>query len=85
MKKGLVLGRFQPFHYGHLNLIKNIVEMSIEPLICVGSAQCSHTAENPFSIDERKEMIEAAMKDIECKYYLFGIPDINNFDCMYHI
>ena len=25
MKKGLVLGRFQPFHFGHLNLINNIV------------------------------------------------------------
>ena len=80
MKKGLILGRFQPFHYGHLNLIKSIVEMGIEPLICIGSAQYSHTPENPFSIDERKEMIEATMKDVECKYYLFGIPDINNYD-----
>ena len=53
MKKGLILGRFQPFHYGHLNLIKKIVEMSIKPLICVGSAQYSHTPKNPFSIDER--------------------------------
>ena len=24
MKKGLVLGRFQPFHFGHLELIKDI-------------------------------------------------------------
>ena len=80
MKKGLVLGRFQPFHYGHLNLIKNIVKTKIEPLICIGSAQHSHTAENPFSIDERKEMIEAVMKDLNCEYHLFGIPDINNYD-----
>ena len=80
MKKGLILGRFQPFHYGHLNLIKNIVEIGVEPLICIGSAQYSHTSENPFSIDERKEMVKAAMKDIDCKYQLFGIPDINNYD-----
>ncbi len=80
MKKGLVLGRFQPFHYGHLDLIKNIVKIRFEPLICIGSAQYSHTSKNPFSIDERKEMVKAAMKDIDCKYQLFGIPDINNYD-----
>ena len=80
MKKGLILGRFQPFHYGHLNLINNIVRIGVEPLICIGSAQYSHTSENPFSIDERKEMVKAAMKDIDCKYQLFGIPDINNYD-----
>ena len=80
MKKGLILGRFQPFHFGHLNLIKNIVKNKMVPLICIGSAQHSHTSENPFSIDERKEMIEAVMQLMNCEYHLFGIPDINNYD-----
>lgn len=80
MKKGLVLGRFQPFHLGHLELIKSIVNEQIEPLICIGSAQHSHSEENPFTVDERKKMIEEVMKDLNCKYSIFGIPDINNYD-----
>ena len=80
MKKGLVLGRFQPFHFGHLELIKDIIEDEIEPLICIGSAQYSHTDENPFTVEERKKMIDTIMKNMDCKYNIFEIPDINNYD-----
>ena len=80
MKKGLVLGRFQPFHFGHLELIKDMIKVGIEPLICIGSAQHSHTDENPFTAEERKEMIETIMKNMNCKYNIFEIPDINNYD-----
>jgi len=80
MKKGLILGRFQPFHYGHLELIKGIIENGIEPLICIGSAQYSHTNENPFTVEERKKMIDVIMKNINCEYSIFEIPDINNYD-----
>tara|TARA_Y100000588_G_C13797304_1_gene729279 strand:- start:20 stop:517 length:498 start_codon:yes stop_codon:yes gene_type:complete len=80
MKKGLVLGRFQPFHFGHLELIKDILEKNIEPLICIGSAQHSHTDENPFTASERKEMIESIMESMNCEYRIFKIQDINNYD-----
>ena len=80
MKKGLILGRFQPFHLGHLKLIKSIVDEQIEPLIGIGSAQHSYTADNPFTVEERKKMIEEVMKGLDCKYSIFGIPDINNYD-----
>ena len=80
MKKGLILGRFQPFHYGHLELIKGIIENGVEPLICIGSAQYSHTNENPFTVEERKKMINIIMKSISCEYNIFEIPDINNYD-----
>ena len=80
MKKGLILGRFQPFHLGHLELIKSIIEQQIEPVICIGSAQHSYTEENPFTVEERRKMIEDVMKDFNCKYSIFGIPDINNYD-----
>ena len=80
MKKGLILGRFQPFHLGHLELIKSIIYQQIEPVICIGSAQHSYTEENPFTVEERMKMIEEVMKDFNCKYSIFGIPDINNYD-----
>ena len=80
MKKGLILGRFQPFHLGHLELIESIIKQQIEPVICIGSAQHSHTEENPFTVEERMKMIEEVMKDFNFKYTIFGIPDINNYD-----
>ena len=73
MKKGLILGRFQPFHLGHLELIKSIIDQQIEPVICIGSAQHSYTEENPFTVEERMKMIEEVMKDFNCKYSIFGI------------
>ena len=57
MKKGLILGRFQPFHFGHLELIKSIINEGIETIICIGSAQYSHTRENPFTVEERRKML----------------------------
>jgi nicotinamide-nucleotide adenylyltransferase len=80
MKKGLVLGRFQPFHLGHLELIKSIINNEVKPLICIGSAQYSHTLDNPFTAKERNQMITAVMNTLDCQYEIFEIPDINNYD-----
>ena len=80
MKKGLILGRFQPFHFGHLKLIESIVNDKVLPLICIGSAQYSYTIDNPFTVKERKEMIMAVLQSLNCEYEIFEIPDINNYD-----
>jgi len=61
-RTALFIGRFQPFHKGHLYLIKTILENYNEVTIGVGSAQYSNTPENPFTVDERVEMIERALK-----------------------
>ena len=80
MKKGLVLGRFQPFHLGHLNLIQTVLNDKKEPLICIGSAQYAHTKDNPFTVKERKDMIQLIMGELNCNYTIYEIPDINNYD-----
>ena len=80
MKKGLVLGRFQPFHLGHLNLIQTVLNDKKEPLICIGSAQYAHTKDNPFTVKERKNMIQLIMDELNCNYTIYEIPDINNYD-----
>lgn len=80
MKKGLVLGRFQPFHLGHLNLIQTVLNDKKEPLICIGSAQYAHTKDNPFTVKERKNMIQLIMNELNCNYTIYEIPDINNYD-----
>ena len=68
MKKGLILGRFQPFHLGHLSVIQEILNEQIEPIICIGSAQKGNTKDNPFTTVERKTMIKAVMSNLDCEY-----------------
>jgi nicotinamide-nucleotide adenylyltransferase len=75
----LFVGRFQPFHKGHLQDIKRACDFSDRVIIGIGSSQEGHTKENPFSFDERKEMIDLAMEanNITC-YEIIAIPDIND-------
>jgi len=77
-RTALFVGRFQPFHFGHLHAIKKILEESEELLIVVGSAQMSHEPDNPFTAGERLEMIgkTLAASDVPMeKYMLIPIPD----------
>jgi nicotinamide-nucleotide adenylyltransferase len=79
--KGLFLGRFQPFHKGHLHIIKKALEQVDELIIIIGSSQYSNTADNPFSTEEREKMIRAAL-DSEgiTAYKIIPIPDIHSDD-----
>jgi nicotinamide-nucleotide adenylyltransferase len=56
-----VIGRFQPFHNGHLHLIRQILKETDEVVVVVGSAQLNYTFENPFTAGERVLMIRAAL------------------------
>jgi nicotinamide-nucleotide adenylyltransferase len=59
---GLYVGRFQPFHKGHLALVKSALKEVDKLYIVIGSAQESHTERNPFTAGERLLMI---MKTLE--------------------
>ncbi len=80
MLRGLIIGRFQPFHKGHLFVIKKVIEEVDELIIGIGSAQFSHSFENPFTAGERILMIAKSLKyeNITKQYYIIPIPDINN-------
>jgi nicotinamide-nucleotide adenylyltransferase len=80
MKKGLILGRFQPFHLGHLRLIEAVKDDNLEPIICIGSAQKGRTKDNPFTTEERRIMVEAVVSRLDCEYRIYEIPDVNNND-----
>lgn len=77
MKTGLFIGRFQPFHNGHLQDIKNALKEVDELIIAIGSSQHSNTKENPFSTEERIGMIENTLaKENIGNCTLFPVPDI---------
>jgi nicotinamide-nucleotide adenylyltransferase len=58
----LMIARFQPLHYGHLNDIKHCFEKCGEVIVVVGMASQSHTPENPFTAGERIMMIRETVK-----------------------
>jgi len=80
-KKGLFIGRFQPFHLGHLSAIKQAFKRVGFLYIGIGSAQYSDEERNPFTKEERKEMIEKALiaNGIQPdKFEIIFIPDIHD-------
>ena len=78
--RGLLIGRYQPFHKGHLQVIRNILKEVDELIIGIGSAQISHTIDNPFTAGERMTMISSVLRteNIDCCKYLIPIPDVWN-------
>lgn len=78
MARALFVGRFQPFHFGHLYAIETILGEVEELMIIVGSAQMSHEPDNPFTAGERIEMIREALTEANIdrkRYMLIPIAD----------
>ena len=78
MTTGLYVGRFQPFHLGHLEAVKHILSQVDELVIVVGSAHDSHTLENPFTAGERISMIRLALKEAKIdanRFTVLPLPD----------
>lgn len=83
MKKGLYIGRFQPFHKGHLSAVQQALSETDFLTICIGSAQYSKTGINPFTSEERVEMIKLSLSDAkipEDRYLILPLPDIHDND-----
>ena len=75
----LLIGRFQPFHKGHLLLVQRIATQYEEVIIGIGSSQYNNTVDNPFSFDERKMMITQSLDAAGIhKYRVVAIPDIHD-------
>ncbi len=66
MARGLFVGRFQPPHYGHFEVIRWILDNGFvdELIIVIGSAQESHTLKDPFTAGERFEMLMLGLKEL---------------------
>ncbi|MGC2289720.1 MAG: nicotinamide-nucleotide adenylyltransferase [Thermoplasmata archaeon] len=64
---GLIVGRFQPFHLGHLAMVSCLrrAQPVARLVLAVGSAQESFTPENPFTAGERVEMIQRSLSEAE--------------------
>lgn len=73
------MGRMQPVHEGHLQVIKIILEEVDEVIIGIGSAQLSHTVKDPFTAGERVMMLSKSLEENDIpasRYYILPIQDI---------
>jgi len=78
--RGLYVGRFQPFHLGHLSAIKEVLKEVEELVIVIGSAQYSHNSSNPFTAGERLVMVRRALKEAAIDYarlWVVPVPDVH--------
>ena len=51
------IGRFQPFHIGHKAVLDAALERGEDVIVLVGSANRSRSLRNPWTFEERAEMI----------------------------
>jgi nicotinamide-nucleotide adenylyltransferase len=80
VKRGLYVGRFQPFHAGHLHAITDILEEVDELIIAIGSAQYSHNVTNPFTAGERLVMTRKALEEANIdnsRFWIVPVPDVH--------
>lgn len=78
--RAILIGRMQPVHNGHMQVIKKILEEVDELIIGIGSAQLSHEIKDPFTAGERIVMITQALAEMEVdpsRYYIIPMQDIN--------
>lgn len=76
MKRGLYVGRFQPFHNGHKAVIDLLCNEVDELIIGIGSAQMSHDIRHPFTAGERVLMIQRVLADAKIPVYIIPLEDI---------
>ena len=78
---GLLIGRFQPFHLGHLDAVLFGLSRAENLFIGIGSSNKSNERENPFSAEERTDMIISSIESsIIDRIKIFDIPDVDNHE-----
>jgi nicotinamide-nucleotide adenylyltransferase len=74
--RGLVIGRFQPFHLGHRKLIEELADDVDEVVVGIGSAGRSHSVKNPFTSGERVHIVQDVLDGMDAKTFLIPIDDV---------
>jgi nicotinamide-nucleotide adenylyltransferase len=75
--RGILIGRFQPYHEGHQSMIERIADDVDELVLGIGSADQSHTTRNPFTAGERIMMITKSVAKTDIITYAVPIEDLN--------
>lgn len=61
----VLIGRFQPFHNGHLALLRQALQTAQQVVVVLGSAWQARSPKNPFTWQERAQLVHASLSDEE--------------------
>jgi cytidyltransferase-like protein len=75
-KYAIFIGRYQPYHYGHINLVQQKLEQGIPALIMVRDIEPDE--KNPFTTEQTVSMIEKYHKSKGDDVKVIIIPDIES-------
>ncbi len=84
MVRGLIIGRFQPFHNGHLAMIQDAAQYLDELIVVIGSGDRAYDLDNPFTAGERVEMVGRALDGLAngrsqpVKVWIVPLDDLND-------
>ncbi|HJV62887.1 MAG TPA: NUDIX domain-containing protein [Albitalea sp.] len=77
----VVIGRFQPVHRGHVALLQRALASAPYCVVVLGSARQARTPRNPFTWEERRELVRMAVAPHERERLLF-LPVRDYYDDM---
>jgi cytidyltransferase-like protein len=75
-KYAIFIGRYQPYHYGHINLIQQKLDEGIPALIMVRDIEPDE--KNPFTTEQTVDMIERYHQAKGDDVKVMIIPDIES-------
>ncbi len=76
---GLLIGRFQPFHLGHLKALQFALSRVDKLFVGLGSSNKPIGRNNPFSAEEREKMIISSIDNtMRDKIEIYFIPDFDD-------
>jgi bifunctional NMN adenylyltransferase/nudix hydrolase len=67
----ILIARCQPFHHGHYELFKNALAQAETVVFVLGSYKQASNPENPWSAEEREQIIRLALSEEELKQVKF--------------
>ncbi|MES2206857.1 MAG: bifunctional nicotinamide-nucleotide adenylyltransferase/Nudix hydroxylase [Pseudomonadota bacterium] len=74
------IGRFQPFHKGHESVVQHALKLCRTLVILIGSAERPRSIKDPWTVQERINMIERSLSYHDKEKLLFG----NVHDTLYN-
>lgn len=79
--RGLMIGRYQPFHLGHLSLAEQILSECEELVVAIGSPEANFSFNDPFTAGERITMVHETLKKRGLRMsncYVLTVQNSNN-------
>ena len=75
-KRAIFIGRYQPYHFGHINLVQQKLDNGVPCLIMV--RDIPPDPKNPFTTEQTVDMIEKYHKSKGDDVQVMIIPDIES-------